>query len=67
MILELSDNFSNIAIILSNSFRWAVNSNFIVRLFHPPQFIMTPLPIYIFQKFSNPPTIEAPYDYVGRV
>ena len=44
MILKLSDNFSNIALILSNLRIFWVNSNFFLRLFHPLQFII----------FSNP-------------
>ena len=43
MILELSVNFSNIALILLNCRFW-VNSNFFVKLFPPPPFIMTPPP-----------------------
>ena len=54
--LELSDNFSNIALILSNLCRFQVNSYFFVRLFHPPQFIIIPSQLF------RPPTIR-----VGRV
>ena len=39
MILELSEKFANIVLILLNSCRFWVNPNFFVRLFHPPQFI----------------------------
>ena len=46
-------NVSQTALILSNLCRFWVNSNFFVRLFHPPQFNMTPQ-FMIFQKFSNP-------------
>ena len=68
MILELSENFANIALILSNSYRFWVNSNFFVRLFHPPQFIMIP-PIYDFSKIFQPlPNIKPSYYYtVGRL
>ena len=66
MILELSEKVSNIALILSNSCRFWVNSNFSVRLFHPPQFIMTPPQFMIFQKFSNPSQLFRPPYYYGR-
>ena len=39
--MSISDNFSNIPLILSNSCRFWVNSDFFVSLFHPPPFIMT--------------------------
>ena len=64
MILELSDNFSNIALILLNSCRFWVDSNFFVKLFHPTQFTMTP-PIYDFSKI-NPSQLFSPLYYNSR-
>ena len=52
-------SFAKIALILSNSCRFCVNTNFFVGLFHPHQFIMTPQ-FMIFQKISNPFQLFSP-------
>ena len=57
--------FSHVALILSNSCRLWVKSNFFVRLFHPPQFITTPQ-FMNFPKFSYPSQVLSPLYYYDR-
>ena len=63
MILKLSEPYSHIALILSNSCKFWVNSNFFVRHFHPPQFRLIFSPPYYFtvgRVFSIPKIFQQP-------